>query len=296
MNKVRIFNLILVALLLLGTPFFSQAQNEFLLDYAGQPVLDSDLDGLTDEGELKIFRSDPGNADTDGDGYLDGAEILSGSGVLDINSTPLSLQIGAGQKQLSQQETPWAWYLGRISGLVAFVLLYLSIFLGLSLRLRFLHKLFAPLYALNAHAWIALQATILALAHGLILTLDKFFGLSLLNVLVPFTSSNEAVLVGLGTISFYLMLLLVVTSYARKHLSHALWRALHFLNIGLYIIVVVHALYLGTDLKAPSLAQDVFIAANELLVLLMLVNMFLRIKDKIQRRNMLQNNQSNNVQ
>ena len=39
---------------------------------------DSDLDGLTDWQEVEIYRTDPFNPDTDGDGYLYGEEVVSG--------------------------------------------------------------------------------------------------------------------------------------------------------------------------------------------------------------------------
>ena len=39
---------------------------------------DSDHDGLTDWQETEIYRTDPFNPDTDGDGYLDGEEVTSG--------------------------------------------------------------------------------------------------------------------------------------------------------------------------------------------------------------------------
>ncbi|MDD5527357.1 MAG: hypothetical protein PHO56_00030 [Patescibacteria group bacterium] len=42
----------------------------------GSKVIDSDNDGLSDAEEA-IFGTDPNKADTDGDGYLDGAEVLS---------------------------------------------------------------------------------------------------------------------------------------------------------------------------------------------------------------------------
>jgi len=41
------------------------------------PNIDSDNDGLTDAQE-KVLGTDPHNPDTDGDGYLDGAEVKSG--------------------------------------------------------------------------------------------------------------------------------------------------------------------------------------------------------------------------
>lgn len=263
------------------------------VDYGNQEPIDSDLDGLTDQAEVQIYKTDPNNPDTDGDGYYDGTEVLAGSNPLDSSSTPVSVK---NQSQATsaptQTETPWAWYFSRASGLVAFALLYVSMFLVLTIRLPFFRKIFAPVFAMNAHGWIALQATILVLLHGVVLIFDKFINLSLLNVFVPFTSPYQSSLVALGTIGFYLMILLVATSYGRKYLSFKLWRTIHFFNIGLYFIVVVHALYLGTDLKVP-LYRDIFIAANALLVVLMFVNMFLQIRSKIARKKQVANTDNN---
>ncbi len=41
-------------------------------------TLDSDSDGLTDYQEINVYHTDPYNPDTDGDGYLDGAEVSGG--------------------------------------------------------------------------------------------------------------------------------------------------------------------------------------------------------------------------
>jgi hypothetical protein len=41
-------------------------------------TLDSDNDGLTDYQEINIYHTNPHNPDTDGDGYLDGAEVKAG--------------------------------------------------------------------------------------------------------------------------------------------------------------------------------------------------------------------------
>lgn len=44
---------------------------------SAEKIIDSDLDGLTDEQE-KFYGTDPLNPDTDGDGYNDGSEVQSG--------------------------------------------------------------------------------------------------------------------------------------------------------------------------------------------------------------------------
>ncbi len=43
-----------------------------------QVTLDSDNDGVSDYDEINIFKTDPQSADSDGDGFIDGAEILNG--------------------------------------------------------------------------------------------------------------------------------------------------------------------------------------------------------------------------
>lgn len=40
--------------------------------------VDTDVDGLTDWAEVKIYKTDPLNPDTDGDGYKDGQEVING--------------------------------------------------------------------------------------------------------------------------------------------------------------------------------------------------------------------------
>ena len=249
------------------------------VNYNNGPVVDLDVDGLTDEGEKQIYKTDPTKADTDGDGWSDGVEVLSGSNPLDKSSFvgDASSFENAGIAGENKKETPWAWYISRSSGLLAFALLYLSMFLGLTIRIPSMRKLFAPLYSLQWHCFIALHATLLALLHGVVLVLDKFTGFDLIDVLVPFSSHYEPGLVALGILGFYLMIMLTVTSYARKTLSYNFWRSLHFTNIGLYIIVVIHALYLGTDIKIP-LVKGIFLGANVLLALLIVLNIVARIQ------------------
>ena len=41
-------------------------------------IIDTDNDGLSDYEEVKIYKTNPLSADTDGDSYLDGAEVKSG--------------------------------------------------------------------------------------------------------------------------------------------------------------------------------------------------------------------------
>lgn len=266
----------------------SQEQVPLKVDYGTEPIVDHDLDGLTDQAEIQIYKTDLNNPDTDEDGYFDGAEILAGSDPLDAESFPgLPVMNDDGTvdvEKSSPAETPWTWYISRASGLMGFALLYLSIFLGLTIRVPFLRKAFAPLYAMQAHCWIAFQATLFALIHAVILMFDKFINFSLLDIFIPYASSFEPGLIALGILGFYLMVILTASSYARKYMSQKLWRALHFMNIILYGSVVAHAYLLGSDMK-NEIIGNIFIFMNVLLVIMMLVNMFIRIKANLARKN-----------
>lgn len=283
---IKIFALFLfVAATILATDARAQVESSELpqsVNYGSQPVVDRDLDGLTDEGEKQIYKTDPNKTDSDDDKLDDGVEVLSGSDPLDGSVIPGSDSLTKAQNIANaiNIETPWPWYISRVSALLGFFLMYASIFLVLTIRISWLRKIFAPALALNAHGWLALQATILAFVHGTILIFDKFIGMSLKGVLIPFASSYEPLFVGLGTVAFYLMVLLVATSYARKYMSFKIWRAIHFLNIVLYFSSIAHAMYLGTDLQGGIL-RDIFIFANILLIVMMFFNMFVKIRQNI---------------
>ncbi|HEX8974404.1 MAG TPA: ferric reductase-like transmembrane domain-containing protein [Patescibacteria group bacterium] len=282
---------LLFSVLLFGRVAY--AQNQPKVDYGNQPVVDSDLDGLTDQGEIQIYHTDPHKADTDGDGWEDGVEVMSGTDPLDPNSYPGA---PASVVQQAPSEIPWAWYAARAAGLVSFALLWVSIFLGLTLRIPLLRKIFSPIYSMSVHCWISLYATIFALAHGMVLIFDKQFHFGIADVLVPFASSYEPGLIAMGIFTFYLMVLLVVTSYGRRFISQKVWRATHFMNIALYAFGLVHAYNLGTDMKNP-IVSGIFILANALLIFIMLWSLEMRIADSIMRkRNQAKLAQNDNIQ
>lgn len=54
---------------------------------------DSDVDGITDEAETNVYRTDPNNHDTDGDGFDDGYEITNTTNPLDTNDAPFKTAV-----------------------------------------------------------------------------------------------------------------------------------------------------------------------------------------------------------
>ncbi|MFA5994264.1 MAG: ferric reductase-like transmembrane domain-containing protein [Parcubacteria group bacterium] len=275
-NKFILAGFILTAFF--WTSYNVLAQNENTLDYGNSVVVDNDLDGLTDVGEKQIYQTDPQNPDSDGDGFLDGTEVIKNTNPVDATS-PVATKIVSTQESVVVKEVPWAWYSSRAMGLMGYFLLWWVMFLGLAIRTPILNKLLKPIFSLEVHRWLSVQALFFALFHALVLLGDKFLQLHILDLFMPFYSQAYSNEITLGILGFYLMIMLIVTSYFRKLLSFRLWRTIHFLNIVLFVLVTIHAMAIGTDLKQGLLLRDIFLGANIWLVFIIVVNLSVRLKN-----------------
>ncbi|TSD02189.1 MAG: hypothetical protein Athens071425_109 [Parcubacteria group bacterium Athens0714_25] len=282
-SKSRKIVLIFIVLLMFVFFAFSYAQENGKdenekpkeLDYGNNLIIDSDLDGLTDLGEEQIFGTDKLNPDTDGDGIFDGVEVVNHSNPLNAIS-PMATEIITNNAKVVDREVPWAWYVVRASGFVSFALLWWVMFTGLAIRTPILKKIIEPEYSMSMHRWVSVQAIFFAMIHGAGLMFDKFMQFGFAEVFVPFVSDFKPELVALGIFGFYLMIILILTSYFRNHLSFGVWRFVHYFNIVLYAITVVHALLLGTDMQ-NEIVRNIFLAVNGVLAVLIVVNIAARI-------------------
>lgn len=285
-NFLTMASLILAFLLFFN---FVRAEEGRKVDYGDGVIVDSDLDGLTDEGEKQIFKTDPNNPDTDGDGIFDGTEIIGGTDALN-STTPATKEVVT-ERVVEEGETPWAWYITRSSALVGFFLLYISFLFGLIICAPFLKRFISPADSFSVHCWISVQSLVFALIHGVSLTFDKFINFSWAEAFVPFafkadgsalTMKYANELVAFGTISLYLIIALIITSYLRRFIGQKAWRSIHYLNIGLYILSFTHALFLGTDLKS-GIGREIFIVANIILGILIIIRILFKIISKFKK-------------
>lgn len=60
--------------------------------FKAKQCYDTDKDGLSDLDEVKVYKTDPLNPDTDGDGYGDGVEVKAGTNPLDHCSFPKDMK------------------------------------------------------------------------------------------------------------------------------------------------------------------------------------------------------------
>jgi hypothetical protein len=81
--------------------------------------------------------------------------------------------------------------------------------------------------------------------------LDAYAPVALWDAVVPFLSDYRRIWTGLGTVSFDLLLAVVITSSAIRLLGYPTWRAVHWLSYALGAVVLLHALGDGSDARAP---------------------------------------------
>ncbi|MEM7346301.1 MAG: ferric reductase-like transmembrane domain-containing protein, partial [Chloroflexota bacterium] len=93
-------------------------------------------------------------------------------------------------------------------------------------------------------SWIAIG---LSVFHAMILLFDSYYTYTVSNLLVPFTGPYEPLWVGLGTLGFYIMLLVSASFSWRKWMGYKFWRKLHYLSFVSYIMVTFHGIMAGTD-------------------------------------------------
>lgn len=142
------------------------------------------------------------------------------------------------------------WYLTRSTGIVALLLLSLSVALGVLDVSRWRSPRFPRFVVDSLHRSASLLVIVFLALHVLTAVLDSFAAISLLDALVPFGSRYRPVWVGLGAVSFDLLVAVAITSLVRQRLGYRAWRAVHWLSYACWPVAVVHALGTGSDVKS----------------------------------------------
>jgi sulfoxide reductase heme-binding subunit YedZ len=141
------------------------------------------------------------------------------------------------------------WYLTRGTGAVALILLTASVVLGILGPLRLAAPRW-PRFAIDAlHRDVSLLVIVVLLIHIITSVLDSFAPIKLTDAVIPFVSAYRPLWMGLGALSFDLLVALVITSLLRRRIGYSGWRAIHWLAYASWPVAVLHGLGTGTDTK-----------------------------------------------
>ena len=139
------------------------------------------------------------------------------------------------------------WYTTRATGMVALVLLTLTMVLGVLTTVRFRSASW-PRFALSLlHRRASLITLVFLGIHVVSTVLDSFAPIGWISIVVPFTSPYRRLWLGLGTIALDLLLAVGISSLLRQRINPRTWRAVHWVSYGVWPVAVLHAFGTGTD-------------------------------------------------
>ncbi|MGH3274435.1 MAG: ferric reductase-like transmembrane domain-containing protein [Streptosporangiaceae bacterium] len=139
------------------------------------------------------------------------------------------------------------WYTSRATGLVAMVLLTVSMSCGLLSAVGYQRPGLPRFVTIGLHRNASLLAVAFTAVHVLTTVADGFVTIPVQDAFIPFISGYRPLWLGLGAIASDLMLALVVTSLLRSRMSYRTWRVVHWTGYACWPVALLHGLATGPD-------------------------------------------------
>lgn len=150
----------------------------------------------------------------------------------------------------SAQPLQYLWWLvSKASGIVALVLISVTVVFGLAMAAKALRRPTFKRAVMRLHEHLALTALAAIAVHGLALLGDHWLRPGWRGITIPFALSYRPGFTGAGIIAGYLTLLLGPSFYLRRRIGARRWRALHRGTVIVWVLSAVHALGAGSDGK-----------------------------------------------
>lgn len=155
-----------------------------------------------------------------------------------------------------------AWYVARGGGLTAWLLLSVTVVLGLLTASRILGRRVSRAQLEHVHRIVGEVAMIFIGVHILGLFLDTYVHFGLADLFVPLASSWHPIPVAFGIVAFWLLIAVMLSSLLKDRIPHALWQTIHLSSYAAYVLTTVHLMTAGTDATwGPIAIANVTIAA-----------------------------------
>ena len=159
------------------------------------------------------------------------------------------------------------WQLIRSTGLTAYILYTVSMVWGLALSSKIVKDWSPGTLSMLLHASVSWLGTGFAAIHALLLLFDEYVTYTIPEILIPFVGPYRPLAVGLGTLTFWIMLLVSFSFAIKKRLKHKRWKLLHMSSYAGFFMVTGHALFAGTD--ADKLGFQVMVTLAVLLTIIL---------------------------
>ncbi len=182
--------------------------------------------------------------------WMDAFSLLFSVAIV-VGSVLLLVRSGTLSTSLAQDWNP-TWHLIRAMGVTAYILVTISVLWGLALSSRVFRDWSPGVLSVLLHTTVSWLGVVFGLGHGLLLMMDNYFRYHLTDVLIPFTGPYRPLAVGLGTLTFWIALVVSLSFAVKKRLGHRAWKTLHLSSYGAFVMATAHGLLAGTDASRPG--------------------------------------------
>jgi sulfoxide reductase heme-binding subunit YedZ len=176
------------------------------------------------------------------------------------------LALVAAAAVMGRSVSPVTWYVARASGIVLYLVLWLSVVAGLGLTTSLLDRWGGRGMVFSLHAFTTQLAYGFLALHLLSLAADPTVRFGPRDLLVPFAATVREPWTGCGVLAGELTVIIGVSFSVKRLIGQRAWRALHWLTFPLYALALLHGLGAGTDTRTPWMAT-LYLATGATVVL-----------------------------
>ena len=143
------------------------------------------------------------------------------------------------------------WIMLRAAGIGSYIALWLAVSWGLIASTSLVTKRVSKPTSVMFHAVVGSAGLALLLVHLGGLLMDRFVPFGPLDLLIPMRATYHTAAVAFGIVAMYAVVVVLVSSWVRKHLTTKLWRTLHLLAVPAFALALAHGALAGSDSSRP---------------------------------------------
>ncbi len=141
------------------------------------------------------------------------------------------------------------WDVARAGGFTAYILLMLSVAVGLALTMHWQSLKWPRIINSELHNFLALLGTVFIGVHVLAVWVDPFTRFGWAEVFLPFVSHYRPLWMAFGIVALYLGIAIGFSTWIRPFIGYKWWRGLHILTLLAFILVTIHGVATGSDTR-----------------------------------------------
>lgn len=147
---------------------------------------------------------------------------------------------------------PLVWWASRAFGITAYIAIWCSMLAGLLVGVRGIEGLISSKVLMDLHQSWSLAAVLATALHILTIVGHEVEShVAPIAAVVPFASQSLTAEVALGTFAAWGLAIVAASSWLRARIPFTLWRTLHALVFGTFVLALLHGIFAGTDTQAP---------------------------------------------